>query len=429
MAGLLDFLSIAGNISNPLGVAQRGLLSQIAPPILDYFKNQPQSPQYDSMFGLTSSQPTMPSPAATPYPQGTDPMTAGGYSFPQAGDPMTAGGYPQGGPSSVSSPLPNPIAVGDYQMPRVGDPSAFVPQQSPTDVSAQSRQAPQQPMALPPAFGRGASGAGFLDRVNAGLQSIGGGGSVIGALTGNYTDPASTASRYQNVTLQALVQRGVDPATAVAAITNPEIMKALLPQLMPPQKFEKVGPGESLYSVGGAGNAGKATPIVSGGPEKPPAGYQYVDPKDPSKGLAAIPGGPATHLPAETAGRIAMMETAAAELPNARKTLMEGRGPRGAGVGNTFNSAVGLGSYARAERTVTLAIEGALRAMTGAAAPETEVSRYKNLFMPSPLDSPETATQKLNQLDDFIANAKRMVTQGRGPAGPSGRASDPLGIR
>ena len=54
--------------------------------------------------------------------------------------------------------------------------------------------------------------------------------------------------------------------------------------------------------------------------------------------------------------------------------------------------------------------------MTGANAPEPEVKRYENMFMPSPLDSPETAKQKLDLLESFISNARRLVTQGRGPA-------------
>jgi hypothetical protein len=110
---------------------------------------------------------------------------------------------------------------------------------------------------------------------------------------------------------------------------------------------------------------------------------------------------------------------------------MEGRGDTGTGISGAAASALNMGDTGRANRTVTVAIEGALRAMTGAAAPEAEVKRYENMFMPSPYDSRATATQKLNQLEDFLNNAQRLVTQGRNPGGdrPATRASDPLGLR
>lgn len=35
-------------------------------------------------------------------------------------------------------------------------------------------------------------GDGFLSRLNTGIQSIGNGGSILGAMTGNYTDPQTS---------------------------------------------------------------------------------------------------------------------------------------------------------------------------------------------------------------------------------------------
>lgn len=274
-------------------------------------------------------------------------------------------------------------------------------------------------------------------------------------------------SQSQRATIAALKARGVPDADIALAASSPDNMKALLSRVWPTYsahnvggtggafnpstgefrpvyvdpKIEKVQPGESLYQIGGHPGASQrqATIIASGGPERPPAGFEWIDKNDPSKGMAAISGGPATQLPSETAGRMAMMETASGALPGARRVLMQGRGDIGATsgigvpglVGGAGASYLNVGDVGRAQRTVTTAIEGALRAMTGAAAPASEVKRYEGMFMPSPFDSKETATQKLNHLDDFISNAKRYVTQGRGDLtqGKAARPSDPLGIR
>lgn len=178
---------------------------------------------------------------------------------------MPPGAQPtQGGPDRM-------IPVGDYQMPQFGNPMPQQPvPQPPMQANAQMPQAaPMQQQ-----------GGNFLDKLNAGFQSLGNGGSIIGALTGNHTDPAS---KQQNLTIQALRARGVPEADIALAASNPEIMKALLPRLWPqlkphnvgntvgawneatgkfaPQysdpKTEKVSAGESLVSVNGT----TATPI------------------------------------------------------------------------------------------------------------------------------------------------------------------------
>lgn len=119
-------------------------------------------------------------------------------------------GFPQASPQEQ----PSPIAVGDYQMPRMGNADLFQPQQVNTPPNAQPAQGqlPQQPQ-------------GFFDRVNAGFQSIGNGGSLIGAATGKYTD-------VPNQTQQFLVSRGFDPGLAKAVTSDPRLLQAVLPQVL-----------------------------------------------------------------------------------------------------------------------------------------------------------------------------------------------------
>lgn len=349
-----------------------------------------------------------------------------------------------------------PMNIGGYQMPRMGDAAQFAP--PPQDPAALPQNAQPAQGMLPQARPQE---TGFGDRLMAGFQGFANAGGPLQALAGGIQGLA-TGNTQQSQTAQYLASKGIDPAMAQTIASDPQLLRTILPQLMgggagtvinnrlveprtgrviadfsdtkapETKEFETAGGGKTAMQWDAASKSWKKVDGVgSGGAGKPPANYKWIDDSDPSKGVAAIPGGPGTHIPAETAGRIAMMETAAADLPKARETLMNGRNVTGTTIPNMAGSALNTGEYARANRTVTLAIEGALRAMTGAAAPETEVRRYKDLFMPSALDSRETATQKLNQLDDFISNASRLVKQGRGPAGNAspGRASDPFGIR
>lgn len=344
--------------------------------------------------------------------------------------------------------------IGGYKMPVFGqgDPATLPTNAQPTAGATQAASPAQM------------NEPSLLDKFGAGLAGFGTGGrngGLIGALGGAASGFARGATP-ENMTVNALTARGIEPDLARTIAQNPDLLKGVIGQmfaaksgvninnrLVDPRtgkviadfsdtkapetkEVETAGGGKVTLQWNQSKKAWEPIPgVPTGGAGKPPAGYQWVDINDPAKGVQAIPGGPGTHLPAETAGRIAMMQTAAAELPAAREVLMKGRDSIGAPVSSAIGSTLNMGDYARANRTVRLAIEGALRAMTGAAAPEQEVKRYEDMFMPSPFDSRQTATQKLNQLDNFIQGANEKVTQGRGPAGnvETPRKSDPLGIR
>ena len=113
---------------------------------------------------------------------------------------------------------PNPIAVGGYQMPRVGNPDQFVPQQAMTPPNAMPTQGQmQQPPQQPQGFG------GFLNAFNENLQTLGNGGSLIGALTGQQPN---------NQTAQFLVARGIEPALARTIVSDPGLLRSVLPQVL-----------------------------------------------------------------------------------------------------------------------------------------------------------------------------------------------------
>lgn len=180
--------------------------------------------------------------------------------------------------------------------------------------------------------------------------------------------------------------------------------------------------------------------------EKPPAGYEWkIDPDTKQRVLSPIEGGPATHLPAETAGRLGLMQAAKPGLEEAKKYFLdeskpgplvttgdEGKPAAGSALYNAGKMALGQTTSSfeigRQQRNVRIAVEAALRTATGAAAPEEEVKRYTNMYAPTIYDDLKTRKQKLDALERFIDSAESTITRGRVPGGSKAKA-DPWGIR
>jgi hypothetical protein len=116
----------------------------------------------------------------------------------------------------------SPIGVGGYQMPRIGEASQFTPPPQdpaalPPNAQPAQGQLPMQQPAQPQGFG------GFLQGLNENFQNMGNGGSLIGALTGQ---------RPNNQTAQFLVSKGVDPAMAKTIVSDPGLLRSVLPSLL-----------------------------------------------------------------------------------------------------------------------------------------------------------------------------------------------------
>jgi hypothetical protein len=318
---------------------------------------------------------------------------------------------------------------GGMQTPVFGQPPA------PQEVSSQSRMPqqamPQQPMQAPQqpvTFGDRVNAYG--DGARAGAERMGGVGAMIGGISGFLTGDGG------NVTLKALKARGVDENLARAAMKHPQIMSAVLQQVMgtkngviingrlvnpatgqliadysdtntkAPDTKEFEGPdgGKVVKQWNASTKTWDTIPVEGGGKGKPPAGYTWG--KD--GGLDPIPRGPATQLPAETAGRLALVEAALPKFREARKLFEKDWGPV-----EYAQYSFDTGDIGRAKLSVRTAIEAALRTATGAAAPEPEVQRYLDMYMPKDVDSKTTAKQKLDALESFMVKSKELVTQGR----------------
>jgi hypothetical protein len=222
--------------------------------------------------------------------------------------------------------------------------------------------------------------------------------------------------------MNAPLLKGLPPdiIPVVQAMGPDDGMEALMKlrfKLMEPRQLTKVGPGEALYDERGGREVFRME-------DKAPAGYRSAG----DGSLEAIPGGPATQLAGDQAGRVALMRQARDGLTQAKKVYGGDMG-----ISGRFAHTYGFGETGEARRTVTSAIEATLRALTGAAATSSEVARLEGLFAPNNFDGPKTRLDKLDKLEAFIDDAEASIMQGRGAAPPRQKTpapdnDDPLGI-
>jgi hypothetical protein len=133
-------------------------------------------------------------------------------------DSLSRGERPGGVPGAPMSP------------PQAGQPGMPQPSQQPADIP----QLPQQSQLAAFLSGLGSS--------NAILPAIGGGMQAVQDLKSQQTA--------RNHTLRALINRGLDPDTAIAAVSNPEILKQILPRLFGGQFGGKAKLGTILDEEG-----------------------------------------------------------------------------------------------------------------------------------------------------------------------------------
>jgi hypothetical protein len=190
--------------------------------------------------GLPAPAPAAPIAPVTPsFGAGASPIfatppgsTPGNPALPGAAPPAVTADDGEEDPSAANAPA-SPIAIGNYQMSRVGSQAAFTP--DPAALPANSQ--PAQGQGLPGRAAAPSSGIGnlvsgyqnFMNRAADGLQSVAKGGSLLGAVRGQYDDPSAKASQVANMTARALIAKGVDPQAAIAAVQpgNTEALKTL----------------------------------------------------------------------------------------------------------------------------------------------------------------------------------------------------------
>jgi hypothetical protein len=412
VAGLLDYLYNPTTYGGEGGLLSRLIPSTAMIPQSQGFPQQDQAASFNERWNA--------------LPQGS------GRSFDAATfDPST---YAPSQPS-------NPIAVGNYQMPRLGNPDQFLPQQAmtPPNATPTQGQVPQmlgaqgQEQSLPPALGGRPDG--FFDRLNTGLQSIGNGGSLIGALTGNRTDAQSVAQQNLTAQYRALVPL-VGHQKAMLAVLNPEAGKTILAQALEKKNYgftkldgdtvlrqdPQTGKVEVAYGGGDANSQGVAGPDGKIIPY--PAGLDAAGRKTFANEIARInadaAGGKKTEVQAKSEKFANLMEIAEKNLKG-----IEGEGLSLTGKALS-NIPGGLGNYGQSAnfQKFTQAknkfITSLLRDESGAAIGTPEFARYERELFPQPGDGPEVVAQKAE-------NRRAAIEAMKKSAGPGYKSPDVTG--
>ena len=444
MAGLLDSLGY-GNQGGYGGLLDM-LMHQS--PLL-----QPQQPvagpQYDPMGMPFAAAPQADANVFGPLPQMSQPTPAmyapqsafnSGGSAPlpglQPGIPVGQNGAPAPQPPPVENQAGN-INVDGYSMPRVGNMAEYTPQ-TPTDVSAQSRQPQPVPQALPPALGGDEKNMGFFDRLNRGLQSIGNGGSIIGSLTGNRTDAQSMGQKNLGAQFQelqrVLIAHGEKPdiaaSKAMLAVLNPKAAETLFPQAFEKKQFgfmktdgdqivatnpldgtAKVAFGSNDSNKDGiAGPDGKIIPYPAGAD----AAARKIFANEIARINADAAGGKKTEVQAKSEKFGNTMELSEKQIKS-----LEGQGTS---LFGKIASGLPLGNYAQSPefQNYTQAknkfITSLLRDQSGAAIGTSEFIRYEKELFPQPGDSPGVIKQKSEARRIEIEGMKKAAGPGyKGP--------------
>lgn len=247
----------------------------------------------------------------------------------------------------------------------------------------------------------------------------------------------------QAQTYQALVARGVPPVEAVAAIRNPELLKAMVTKYFGEPKVHEVNgrlvevkPGTEPRVIGnypkdempsGFRRAadGVRLEYIPGGPADPaykkevgdrqnaPAGYRWENPNDPNSKLVPIEGGPATKVTPEVSARIGLARSFLDQLPSIRERVRKGdvTGPWDAALAKA-----GVGDPGEIRRQIDSGAEALLRNLTGAGMNMQEASEYVRRYRVSPVDTAAQLLSKMDQLERELGYVISEVERGRAPA-------------
>jgi hypothetical protein len=207
-----------------------------------------EQPQASSIFDTGAGGVFGVDPNALPVPQQVQqqmPASGLGSLAPPAGPQQP------GPPQQPQAPQAN-VSVSSINRPQappiqqsVGPPLQIAPQSSGPGASEPNMFSP--------------NGTSIFDRINAGFQSIGNGGSIIGALTGNHTDPVTDQRKSQRAIYDAALQSGLDKNKAFLVATNPKAFEAYAQQLLgakdPPKTVEELAV-RNAWEKRGAGSGG-----------------------------------------------------------------------------------------------------------------------------------------------------------------------------
>ena len=149
-----------------------------------------------------------------------DPSTYGGQGgllsrlMPNTATIPQSAGFPQ------QDQQAQPMQIGSYQMPRMGNADLYQPQQVMTPPNAMPTQGQMAPQSAEPSLG---------DRFLGGLEGFANAGGILPALAGAVRGFADGGN---NQTAKYLVSRGFDPGLAKTVVSDPGLLRAILPNVL-----------------------------------------------------------------------------------------------------------------------------------------------------------------------------------------------------
>ena len=174
-------------------------------------------------------------------------------------------------------------------------------------------------------------------------------------------------------------------------------------------------------------HAGRSSVNVSVGNEPPykiPNNFMLKDPNDYMQGVVPIPGGPGEQIGAEQAGRVGLANDALSQLPEAKEMAESGAltGPLDYAKGK-----LGWGDQGRLYRELSAGSEAITRMLTGAGMNMSEAKREASQYLPQITDTPESLSNKVEQLNRRLENINSVVIRGRGEIEkPKVKKDDPI---
>lgn len=186
--------------------------------LLDFLRNNAMNQQMAGGLPSDQAQYTPITMAPSPVMQANQPSPLDNAQWPQG---------PIGAPSQRGLAQPSPLDTAQWPQGPIGAPSALPQNAQPTQ--GQLPMQPPQPQ-----------GQGFGDNIMAGLNNLNSGGNPItmlanvasGFATGQRYDRAGIAQQQQNQTARFLESKGMEPAMARAVVSDPNLLRAVLPQVM-----------------------------------------------------------------------------------------------------------------------------------------------------------------------------------------------------
>lgn len=154
---------------------------------------------------------------------------------------------------------------------------------------------------------------------------------------------------------------------------------------------------------------------------KAPSGYTWAA---DGKTLEAIPGGPATQLPAEVAGRVGLAKDFLKQVPGIKEKISTGAAT---GPLDYIYGSLGYGDSGVVMKEIEGGKEALIRQLTGAGQSETEAKKYADQYSASFRDTPNTLAAKLDRLQRRLVASgdQALVGRGGGTIAPSAPSASP----